>query len=90
MVLIAITQPRSIGTASTLRRAYIVLRYRIAGSLRRLETRRLVEPGWDIRLGRRPTVKASPTPDGRRVARAAAVVLELEEFGGRLGGLTST
>jgi hypothetical protein len=83
VVLIAMVDRRERRSRNLLRQAYAVLRYRIRGALRRLEQRGLVEPGWTVRLTRRPRpVRARPTPEGLRVARAAAVVLELETFAG--------
>ena len=83
VVLIAMIDPSEKQPRGLLWRAYVVLRWRIRGALRRLEQRGLVEPGWTVRLTRRPRpVRARPTPEGLRVARAAAVVLELETFAG--------
>jgi hypothetical protein len=83
VVLIAMVDRRDKRARSLPWRAYAVLRYRIRGALRRLEQRGLVEPGWTVKLTRRPRpVRARPTPEGLRVARAAAVVLELESFAG--------
>jgi hypothetical protein len=83
IVLIAMLDRREKRPRGLLWRAYALMRYRIRGALRRLEQRGLVEPGWSVQLTRQPQpARARPTPEGLRVARAAAVVLELESFAG--------
>jgi hypothetical protein len=81
-VLIAVCMPHERRPLSLLARIYVVLRYRVRGALRRLEQRRLIEPGWSLKLSRPFPAQAKPTPEGERTARAAAVVLELESFTG--------
>lgn len=61
-------------------RAVLMRVFRLRSSLRRLEVRGLVEPGWIVKRNR---TRAEPTPAGKRAARAAAVMLELERFAGR-------
>lgn len=82
IVLIALTMRGEKRPLGLLRRTYVVLRYRVRGALRRLEHRGLVEPGWSVNLSRSLPAQAKPTPEGVRVARAAAVGLELEGFAG--------
>lgn len=64
------------------RRRFLLRRWGIGKALTRLEARGLVEPGWSIAPARRWPVEVHVTAEGRRVARAAAVMLELEAFGG--------
>jgi hypothetical protein len=83
IVLIAMLARGDRPPAGLIRGAYLILRFRVRGALQRLEERGLVEPGWTVRLTRRPRpARAKATPEGLRVARAAAVVLELEDFAG--------
>lgn len=65
-----------------LMRVYILRRWRVRSSLRRLEERGLIEPGWAVRTFRLRPMTAAPTAEGRKVARAAAVTFELEGFTG--------
>lgn len=82
VVLLAVAMRNETEPLGLLRRTYVVLRYRVRAALRRLEQRGLIEPGWTVKLADPRPVRATATREGLRTARAAAVVLELEAFGG--------
>lgn len=62
---------------------FVIRRWGVRGALKRLEARGLVKPGWRLGARRSSSIRPTATPEGRRVARAAAVMLELESFAGR-------
>jgi len=65
-----------------LQRWYFLRRWGVRKALMRLEERGLIEPGWvEPRWVAPRPIKAKVTPEGVRVARAAAVTLELEGDG---------
>ncbi len=83
VVLIAVAmQPHQARPFGLVRRLVFLRRWGIRKVLVRLEERGLIEAGWSVHAFRSRPVRASVTGEGRRVARAAAVTLELEEFAG--------
>ncbi len=82
VLIVLATHPEDNRPFGVFRRAFYLRRWGIRGALTRLEARGLIEPGWSVATTRRWPVAAKPTTQGRRVARAAAVILELEDFAG--------
>jgi len=82
LLIAAAVTPEDVRPFGWFRRLYYLRRWGVRKALGRLVERGLVEPGWSVRPLHTWPVRASVTDEGRRVARAAAVTLELEEFAG--------
>ena len=61
------------------KRVFLLRRYRVRSALMRLEARAYIERGWTLEGSH---IRCTVTAAGERAARAAAVMLELEDFSG--------